>query len=286
VVHSPKRALFAAAGLVFTAGVCWLLTFVVPFGNGWDQGALQGFDNLRGARVDHASQTLASLADPAPYIVIGLILVAIALLRGRPRLALVVAFVLSGSSVTTQILKPLLAAHRFAPFLGGAQIANGSWPSGHSTAAMALALCAVFVATPRMRPFVAAGGAAFALAVSFSILILGWHYPSDVFAGHLVAATWTALGISALWAADLRWPERTGREAVARARASLRASEVIAPTALGAGIVAAIGGLIAIERPATALAYMQAHTTFVAFMFALSTLALALASGLALALRR
>ena len=62
-----------------------------------------------------------------------------------------------------------------------------SWPSGHATAAMSFALCAVLAAPARLRPLVAAVGAAFAVAVCYSFLALAWHYPSDVLGGFLVA---------------------------------------------------------------------------------------------------
>ena len=95
--------------------------------------------------------------------------------------------------MTTQLLKPLLAAPRPITLLEFPVVAAASWPSGHATAVMSLALCSVLAAQARLRPFVAALGAAFAVAVCYSFLELGWHYPSDVLGGFLVAAAWTLL---------------------------------------------------------------------------------------------
>ena len=69
-----------------------------------------------------------------------------------------------------------------------------SWPSGHATAAMSLCLCWVIAVSARWRPAVGAVMAAFAIAVSYSFLTLGWHYPSDVLGGFLIAAVWSLLG--------------------------------------------------------------------------------------------
>jgi membrane-associated phospholipid phosphatase len=113
--------------------------------------------------------------------------------------------VLSLAPLTSEVLKPLLA-HPHLQIAGTTYIAPGSWPSGHSTAALALVLCAVLVAPVYLRPLVAGIGAAFAAAVGCSLLILAWHMPSDVVGGYLVAALWMALAVAGLRAADRRWP--------------------------------------------------------------------------------
>ena len=53
------------------------------------------------------------------------------------------------------------------------------------------------VAPARLRPLAIAAGGAFALAVGVSVLVLGWHFPSDVLGGVCVAAAWTLCGLAA-----------------------------------------------------------------------------------------
>ena len=106
--------------------------------------------------------------------------------------------------LTADALKPLLAHPHVQ--IGTIDINAASWPSGHSAAALALALSAVLVAPARMRLLVAGLGGAFAAAVGCSLLILAWHMPSDVFGGYLVAALWMALALAGLGAAERRWP--------------------------------------------------------------------------------
>jgi hypothetical protein len=191
-------------------------------------------------------------------------------------LAIPALFVLTG--FTTESLKQLLASPRVDEWLGHAEIGAASWPSGHSTAAMTMALCAVLAAPPRLRPTIAALGGAFALAVAYAILTLGWHFPSDVFGGYLVAATYVLLGIAAVAAADRRWPTRRGAEGVTK---PVDVVPALAVAMLAAG--AAIG--LAVARPHALLGYAATHTTFVAGALAIAALATLLAGVMAAGFR-
>jgi hypothetical protein len=203
----------------------------------------------------------------------------IAVVRGRYRVAAAVAVILVGANVTTQLLKPALAHERFADWLGHGQINPASWPSGHSTAAMALALCAVLVAPARLRSVVAALGAVFAVAIAYSLITLGWHWPVDVLGGFLVAATWTLVAIVGLREADVRWAAGTGRDAARRVR------DALAPPAVAAAAAVVVLTLIVVIRPG-ALDYMAEHPAALTGAVAIAALGTALATGLTLVLRR
>ena len=67
----------------------------------------------------------------------------------------------------------------------GREIGGGSftYPSGTVTAVAALA-AAVFLVSPRLvRPLSALAGAAVVAAVGWAVLVLRWHYPTDVIGG-------------------------------------------------------------------------------------------------------
>lgn len=275
----PHRVLLALpAGLVAMA-LTWLFAFHVEATRHADAATLSGFVGLEGGRVEPVATALAHLGDPQPFVVLGGVLVAIALLRRRPWHAAATVLVLTGANVTTQLLKPALAERRFTHLPGTHGVGAAAWPSGHATACMSLALCAVLVAPAARRPVVAAAGAVFAVAVSFSFLVLGWHFPSDVLGGYLVAATWTAVGIAGVWRFA---PARAGVAGPVRTRAP----EALGPTlaAAGAGLLAA--GLVALLRPAAVMDYARGHTAFVLGAGVVAALALALAAGFAVALRR
>ena len=276
----PSAALTGALACLSALTALWLLAARTTFGHHLDAAALGGFVGLQRPRVDPLAHTIAHLADAAPFILVAIALTCIAIARGRPRVALMVPLVLGLANVTTQALKHLLADPRFAESLGTHQVDAVSFPSGHATASMSLALCAVLVVWPRLRPYVAAAGAAFAIAVGYSVLTLGWHYPSDVLGGYLVAATYTLLGLAALHVAGARFPERTGR------RAALRLGHAIAPTALVAAGLAALAALVVLAHPERAAAYAEAHTTFVATAAVIGLLGTSLAAGLAAVARQ
>jgi membrane-associated phospholipid phosphatase len=213
IAHAPSRrggagrpgagAPLCIAGLcVLALALTWVVAALVPATHIKDAVALYDFTLLGGPRLDHVARALLHLLDPLAYVLWGLMLVAVALRRGRPRVALAVALVLSLAPLTAETLKPLLA-HPHA-WVGGRWVTAASWPSGHATAATALVMCAVLVAPQRLRPAIAALGTMFVAAVGFSLLVLAWHLPSDVLGGYLLGALWVALAVAGLRAAEAR----------------------------------------------------------------------------------
>ncbi len=203
----------SAAGALCVAGLCvlalaltWAVAALVPATHVKDAVALYDFTLLGGPRVDDLANALLDLLDPALYILWGALLIAVALLRRRPKVALAVGLVLGLAPLTAETLKPLLA-HPHA-LVGGSWVTAASWPSGHATAAMALALCAVLVAPQGLRPTIAVLGAIFAASVGFSLLLLAWHLPSDVVGGYLVGTLWMALAVAGLRTAEARSSSR------------------------------------------------------------------------------
>jgi membrane-associated phospholipid phosphatase len=283
----PRRAaqaLVGAGSAVALLFLTWFLAFHVGLFESADHKILTGFIDLGSPRVDSVARHIAQLCDPKPYVYLAAIPVLMALFRRRPRVALALAAALLGANVTTHLLKPLLAQPRLAPEITGIpQIQTGSWPSGHATAAMSLALCSVIAAPTRLRPWVAALGAAFAVAVSFSFLTLDWHFPSDVLGGFLVAATWTLLAAAALLISDPRQPRWVLGSPVIRA---LSTREALGPPAAAALGAIALVGLVALARPHEVVTYAREHSAFVVGAAAIAALGLALATGLMLTLRR
>jgi membrane-associated phospholipid phosphatase len=201
---SPMTPLALAGVIVIALAAIWLVAELVPAVHLKDAVALYEITSLSRPRLDSVANFMLRLLDPAVFVLWGVALVAVAIARERPRLALLVVVVLVFAPLSAHTLKPLLA-HDHAQ-IGYVHIGAASWPSGHSTAAAALALCALLVSPARLRPLVAALGLLFVLAIGFSLLMLGWHMPSDVLGGYLVAALWTALGVAALRAYERRYP--------------------------------------------------------------------------------
>jgi membrane-associated phospholipid phosphatase len=282
----PRRArtalIGAGAGVVLLA-VTWYVAHYLSLGRSVDASVLRGFSELTRPRLDRVTNFVAQLCSPRQYVFLAALPVLVALMRRRPRVAAMIAVVLLCANETTQLLKPLLAGPRDP--VQGLALGSASWPSGHATAAMSLALCSVIAAPPRRRPAVAAAMAAFAVAVSYSFLELAWHYPSDVLGGFLVAGTWTLLGIAALSILQAR-SERTAAEAGPPRRASFSVGEALAPVGVMAAVAAVLIGLIVVARPHEVIAYARDHEAFVLGASTIGALGMLLASGLTLMLRR
>ncbi len=282
----PRRAAPALVGAAVCAVllfVLWLLAFHVGFAQRADQRILQGFTTVgQRPHVGSLANFVAELCNPSPYVYLAAVPLGVALARRRGWLAVAICAILLGANETTQLLKPLLAAPRPSRlFGGGLPVDAASWPSGHAAAAMSLALCCVLAAPARWRPWVAAAGAAFAVAVSYAFLTLQWHYPSDVLGGFLVAGVWTLLGIAAILRLGGGRAERQAAEPRRLSwRSALTPPGLALLTALGLAVV------VLIARPHQVVGYVHLHHAFVIGAMVIAILALALATGLVLLITR
>ncbi len=203
VDRREARAALLVAGLcVVGLALTWVLAALVPFTHVRDAVALYHFTRLDHPIVEVPAKALLDLLEPWFFTVWGLALVALALSQGRPRVGLAVAIVLAVAPGSAELLKPLLA-HPHAQ-VAHLYVKDASWPSGHATAATALVWCAVLVAPPPRRLMVAMVGVVLAVAVSYALLILAWHMPSDVLGGYLLGTLWAALAVAALRTAGPR----------------------------------------------------------------------------------
>jgi membrane-associated phospholipid phosphatase len=192
--------LLLAALCVSGLALTWVLAALVPVTHDKDAFALYDFTRLDRPVIEAPARLLLDLLEPAFFIVWGIALVATALSRGRRRIALAVALVLSLAPASAELLKPLFA-HPHAEVVP-LYVKGASWPSGHATAATALVWCVLLVAPSSLRRMLALIGAVFLAAVGCSLLILAWHMPSDVIGGYLLGTLWFALALLGLRASD------------------------------------------------------------------------------------
>lgn len=204
--RSPLAPLAAAGLCVVAMAAVWALAELVPAVHLRDSTVLYDFTTLGRPRLDSGLEGLLSLLNPLPFVLWGVALAAVAVAEGRPRVALAVVLVLSFAPLSAEELKPLLA-HRHDR-VGGVSVGPASWPSGHSTAATALAMCALLVSPLRWRRLVAVASVLFVAAVSLALLVLAWHMPSDVVGGVLLGTFWIALAVAALRLAERVRPAR------------------------------------------------------------------------------
>ena len=136
--------------------------------------------------------TKLALLSGLGYVSIGAIVIvaiacgAVALLRGKARLAIGAAIIIGGADVTTQVLK-----HSFLdrPDFGLGVL--NSLPSGHTTVVASAVGAALLVAPGGVRPLVAAAGGFATTLTGASTIVAGWHRPADVVAALAVSLVWT-----------------------------------------------------------------------------------------------
>ncbi|HEY5143026.1 MAG TPA: phosphatase PAP2 family protein [Solirubrobacteraceae bacterium] len=263
MLRSPRIAFAAAASCVAGFVVLLVAMLHLPALQARDLVAARGFRELGGPRTDPILTAVAHIVDPHPYVLIGAALAALAFMRRRPRSALAILVLLPLTGATTEILKHALHAPLASP---------GEFPSGHATASMTLALCAVLAAPQRLRPITAVLGAAFAVGVSYSIIALDWHSPTDIIGGFLVAAAWAAAVLGVLLLGERR---TAGVAAPAPGSRDL----AVAGGAALAGVLVA-GAALAVrtgDLPAVALT----HATAAVAAAVIATAALGLAAATA-----
>jgi membrane-associated phospholipid phosphatase len=209
-----RGPLLLAAACALAMAIVWGLAEHVPAVRARDASALYHLTLLDRPSIESVGHTVLHLLEPLPFTAWSCLLIGVALILRRTRKAIAASVVLAFAPLTAEVLKPLLAhSHEAA---GGVHIGPASWPSGHATAALALAGAAYLIASPRAKPLVAGIGAGFAAAVGLLLLILAWHMPSDVLGGYLVAGLWTALAAAGLRALELRSRRRLRRTSPSR----------------------------------------------------------------------
>jgi Membrane-associated phospholipid phosphatase len=193
-----KRPIAGCLGCVVGSALLAHLAFRAEGFGRLDATVLSRLSDRHGSLAGPVASFFSFLADPLPQLVMLALACFVALRRGLPRHAVAAVVLVAGANLTTQALKVVLEHHRYQPILGYSQVGPTAFPSGHATAALAMA-CAFALVVPRAwRPAAISLGVLATLAVGCSRVILHHHYPSDVLGGWLVAAGWCFAVVAAL----------------------------------------------------------------------------------------
>ena len=193
---------FALAAAVLAA-LGWLVT-------GPYKGVVAGFDsNIRYAMRQIQSPmwtsvllTVTKLGSTWGLVIIGSIAgIAFILLRWfRPLVLFVI--VMAGQAALHHGFKWLIARPRPPALINYPLAENFSFPSGHAIAALCLYGAIAWLVATRYENAAAKAGVAIVAAIlilliALSRVYIGVHYPTDVVAGLIGAAVWTAAVLSA-----------------------------------------------------------------------------------------
>jgi membrane-associated phospholipid phosphatase len=198
-MRADRRLLLAAclAAVLTLALLAWLALDVGPVRR-LDARILLHVSFHREAWIGDVAGVVGDLGNPWPQAALLAAAVAVGLFRGARRETVGAVVLVLGADLTTAVLKHLLETPRYEPILGYAQVGSDAFPSGHATAAFAMAAAWVLVVPPAWRPPTAAIGFVVATGVAASVVVLRYHFPSDALGGLLVAAAWAcAMAVTA-----------------------------------------------------------------------------------------
>jgi membrane-associated phospholipid phosphatase len=190
VARRVKAPLVAWIGSALALVLLALVAYGIDAAQRADARLLGRFVAREESGLGALAEVLVHLGDPVSLLLMLALACGIALSRGRPLDALAAVAVVAGANLTTQLLKAVFSHPRFQAALGADQLGEVPFPSGHVTAVASLTIAFAFVVPRAARVPVAALGICIVAAVGCSVMVLGWHFPSDVLGGILVAAGW------------------------------------------------------------------------------------------------
>lgn len=113
--------------------------------------------------------------------------------RGELRRGIIAAVGMAGAVLTAELMMRFLPQRHRVPETNAIIDSVQSFPSGLVTIVMAFTLALYAVSAPCCRRTVLSVGIIVTTIIGMSVILAGWHRPSDVFAGILLAIGWFAV---------------------------------------------------------------------------------------------
>ena len=112
-----------------------------------------------------------------------------------------------GSILTTELLKKVILERPDLGIHDALHISLATFPSGHTTVAMALGVAATLASPRRWRAIVAGVAVVYASAIGIAVVATANHRPSDPMGAAFVVAVWAA-GIASVLVTDREREDR------------------------------------------------------------------------------
>jgi undecaprenyl-diphosphatase len=187
--HAAACALCCAVLLL----VVWVLAYYVAPFEELDETVLNAISTPSGSPVHDLAFTIEQVMEPAGWAAAATVAFLLAAWQGRYKRALLAVALILGTALVDLTLKAVFEHERELSIpideFEWLPLAN-AFPSGHSAGALAISLAFLFVVPAAWQRVTAALGLVFTLAVSLGLLVLNYHYPSDIVGGWLVALGW------------------------------------------------------------------------------------------------
>lgn len=163
----------------------------------WDERLMSAWQVSDATRQTTAQYLVTITVPSVALVLIGC--VATAIVRRRVALAVGAATLISGATVTTQVLK--YEVFERLPHAGA-----NTLPSGHTTVAVSVCMAAMIVLPTSWRVFVAPVAAGLSAAVGIATILGSWHRPGDVLAGLAVCTAWLGVALVVIFVLQDRAP--------------------------------------------------------------------------------
>jgi membrane-associated phospholipid phosphatase len=159
----------------------------------FDEPILQFAHTLAGEGLDRVFVFFSAAGYQYGVVPFDIVLIIVLAWRRNMREGLFAGISIIGSALLNLSAKAFFARGRPSLWASIAPETTFSFPSGHAMGSATLAWVLVLLAwrTPWRWPVVITA-AGFVVAVAFSRVYLGVHYPSDILAGWAAASVWTA----------------------------------------------------------------------------------------------
>ena len=159
----------------------------------WDRSLLLAIHQTEQPDLDRLASALTPLGTYWGVLPGSILLVGFLFVCQRWRQGLYALVTMSGAALMSRTLKVLL--HRERPHFWDLFLplpTDFSFPSGHALFSLTFVITAIVLAwESRWRWAVVLVGGSFAIAIAWTRLYLGVHYPSDILGGWSIAIAWT-----------------------------------------------------------------------------------------------
>jgi undecaprenyl-diphosphatase len=187
-------SVFVTAVLLFA-----ILAVIVGSGvtNALDSSILLAINSLSSPWLNTFFVAFTELGGVIVVSVVAIILVLLFLTKRNYIRALLIAVGIGGVAAMNLLLKSIFERARPDLWDWIVTETHTSFPSGHATASMALALCIVYLLwNTKWRKATIIAASVYLLLIGFSRLYLGVHFPTDILGGWLLGIGWMALVIT------------------------------------------------------------------------------------------
>lgn len=224
------RLLVAAVGAGVGLALCYLLMVHLRAGRAFDQAAFAGAVREGQGPADRGQAILRTISDKSLFVAL-VVIFAIGIIRRRPFLGCGAALAAGGAVAATQLLKYHVLDRSI--FASTAISAGDTFPSGHTTVAIACAMGLVLVCPARLRGAAALLAGVYAGLVAVQVQAAGWHRPSDA-----LGSAFLSFGCIAVVAGILAWIRPVGP---ANARRLPLAEAVLVVITVGCLVLTVVG---------------------------------------------